>query len=298
MKKILLTFYFLALLHTLPGADQLPEQNKVCLHYSGRIGSCLQDLPGSHRNRPSLQKNSLREMKKKLQNGSCSLAISESLPENLPEGYEVYMLAASGIILAVNPENPLRDLSSRQVKNLLEFTGGSWKLFGGPARRIHLYYKSSPDLPGFKAKVPVRRNAEEEKRIISPRTIEEYRAFRAMRKKKRSMQTPENTDKILKLPTGSDEKTFSLLYTDCWGIGIFSLSRFDENRLRLLTVDHIPPTLDNFLAGSYPLMTVFYLISKRSLTPEEEQLRRYLTGRTFAAKLFRAGFLVYPPAKK
>lgn len=298
MKKIIFLYCLLGLSILISGVESGKAPAEVRLYYSGETGSLLQDLPFVPGTRFSLQKSSFQEINSLLKKGSLRLALCEELPANLPEGYEVQRLAVRGMILAVNPENPLRNITLRQAKDLLELAKGNWKQFGGPALRIHLYHKATLSLPSFKVKTS-RRNAEEEKVLPSPRTIEEYRSFRArLNNKNRPLPPEKDLEKVLKLPTNSDEKTFSLLYTDRRGIGVFSLNRFDETRLKLLTVDQIPPTLDNFLAGSYPLLTTLYRITKKDLSPAEKVLCSHLSGKKFAIKLFRAGFLVFPPAKR
>ena len=74
-------------------------------------------------------------------------------------------------------------------------------------------------------------------------------------------------------------------------MAVFDITRYDENRVRVLRINKIPPTLENFRFGSYPLLTVYYLTAPEKPTPEEQKLIDYLWSRKFAAKLFKAGLL-------
>ena len=59
----------------------------------------------------------------------------------------------------------------------------------------------------------------------------------------------------------------------------------------ILSIDRIPPTLENFRFGSYPLMTTYYLTVPENPTDDEQKLIDYLWSRKFAARLYRAGLL-------
>lgn len=299
MKKIFFFFLTALLASCCCGKEPAVSSRKqITLFYSGRIGSLLQGLPGMGQTRFALQKKSPQEIRSLLKKKSIRMVLTTELPHDLPEGYKARRFAAWGTLLAVNRENPLRTITLEQAKNLLQGNSGNWKHFGGPSLRIHFYFNTSMKL--FPAgKIVHRRTRKEEETFVSPQTIEEYRAFRAkLEEKKKPQQDRAKNRTFLKLPTVSDAKTFSLLFTDRWGIGAFSLKYFDENRVVLLSIDHIPPTLDNFRSGSYPLLETTYLITAETLTPAEERLQRYLESRSFGRKLYTEGFLAFPPEKR
>ena len=297
MKKIFLLFFFCI---SAVSGDEIPFRETVTLFYSGKIGKQLRDLPEMEKSGFSLQKRSPQQIADLLKRGILHIALCEGSPAVIPEQYEVQRFAVWGMILAVNPENPLVNVSLSMAKELLYKSNGNWKYFGGPPMRIRLYVKNGLLTEASPPKRVLEQPAQE-KSVSSPQTIEEYRIYREQflpSGKKKPVKTERTEHRVLKLLTPSDEKTFSLLFTDRWGIGVFNLTRFDENRLGLLRVEQMAPTLDNFRSGVYPLMTSFYLITKRTLSPREQKLRAVLESKAFAKKLFAGGFLVFPPAKK
>ena len=100
-----------------------------------------------------------------------------------------------------------------------------------------------------------------------------------------------NYNQPLRFQTSSDAKSFSLLSTDVLGMACFDITRFDENRVRILSVNRIPPTLENFRYGGYPLLTTWYLTAPENPTEGEQKLIDYLWSRKFAARLYRTGLL-------
>ena len=95
----------------------------------------------------------------------------------------------------------------------------------------------------------------------------------------------------LRVQTENDRKSFVMLCTDPFGMAVFDITRFDETRIRLLPVDQVPPTLENFRSGKYPLTTIWYLTVPENPTAAERSLIQFIRGRKFAGMLFRDGML-------
>lgn len=260
-------------------AQEIPQ---VSLHYTGNTGKFFRDWPVPPGTRYSIIKTTPEKLKEQLVKGEIRLAVT-TVPLQ-KTGLTTVKFAYQATILAVHPANPMRDINLEQVRDLLEKNQGSWRTFGGPMARLHLYIKANPELPP-----PVMRHdhSHDNKR---PRTILEPEELGGPQEKKK-VSSPAKYSQPLKIQTESDAKSFSLLCTDPLGLACFDITRYDENRVHVLSVNRIPPTLENFRFGSYPLVTTYYLTIPEKPTDEEQRLIDYLWSRRFAAKLYRAGLL-------
>ena len=261
------------------GAQDLPQ---VSLYYTDNTGNLFRDWPVPPGTRYSIIKTAPEKLQEKLDLEEIRLAVS-TVPLRR-SGSKTVKFAYQAVILAVHPANPLENISLDQARDLLEKNKGSWRTFGGPMARLHLYIKAKPELPP-----PVMRHNHDHGRK-RPRTILEPEELGGTPEKK-TVSSPVKYNQPLKIQTESDAKSFSLLCTDPIGMAVFDITRYDENRVRVLRINKIPPTLENFRFGSYPLLTVYYLTAPEKPTPEEQKLIDYLWSRKFAAKLFKAGLL-------
>lgn len=268
------------------GAQELPQ---VSLYYTGGTGNLFRDWPVPPGTRYSIIKTAPEKLQEKLDLGEVRLAVS-TVPLRKP-GSKTVKFAYQAVILAVHPANQMGNISLDQARDLLEKNKGSWRTFGGPMARLHLYIKAKPELPP-----PVMRHNHDHGRK-RPRTILEPEELGGIPEKKAESYSVKYTQP-LKIQTQSDAKSFSLLCTDPLGMAVFDITRYDENRVRVMSINKIPPTLENFRFGSYPLLTVYYLTVPEQPTPEEQKLIDYLWSRRFAAKLFKAGMLPEKRQKK
>ena len=276
MKRIL---GILLLTGLLCGAQEMPQ---VVLHYTGNIGNFFRDWPVPPGTRYSIIKTTPGKVKEKLDNNEIRLAVTTA-PLRKP-GLKTRKFAYQAIILAVHPANRMGNISLEHVRDLLKKNKGSWRTFGGPMARLHLYIKAKPELPP-----PVMRHEHNHGRSL-PRTILEPEELGGVPEQKSGSPTAKYTQP-LKIQTESDAKSFSMLCTDPLGMACFDITRYDEDRVNILSVNKIPPTLENFRYGSYPLLTVYYLTVPVNPTPAEQKLIDHLRSRKFAAKLFQSGLL-------
>jgi len=262
------------------------EMESVTLYYTGKMGSFFRNWPIPPATRYRVLKTDPDKLHKLLSENKIRLAVTTvPLQKN---GLKTVKFAYQAPILAVHPSNPLRNMSTKQARALLENQRGSWRTFNGPSARIHLYVKARPELP-----LPVMRNDHAHGRA-RPRTILEPEPLGGKQADEEPIPTIEYS-RPLKIQTESDAKSFSLLFTDPFGIACFDITRFNETRVQLLKIDNIPPTLQNFRAGSYPLTTILYLTYPDSPTPAERELLRYIRSIKFSRSLYLAGFLPEKP---
>ena len=259
--------------------QDLPQ---VTLHYTGKTGLFFRDWPVPPGTRYSIIKTAPEKLKEKLDNGEIRLAVTTE-PLQKP-GLKSVKYAYKAVILAVHSANPLRNISLQQARDLLDKNQGSWRTFGGPMARLRLYIKAKPELPP-----PVMRHEHNHGRT-RPRTILEPEELGGPPEKNVGTSAVKYSQP-LKIQTENDAKSFSMLCTDPLGMACFDITRYDEDRVHILSVNQIPPTLENFRYGSYPLLTVYYLTMPEKPTREEQLLIDYMWNRKISARLFKAGLL-------
>ena len=286
MKTILL---LLLLSKGILSAQEVPH---TAVYYTEQFGSFLQEYPVPGGTIFAVRKTSPEELRQMLQNGKLRFAITREPLRG--KGLKTSALAYQAKILAVHPANPLRDITLKQARSILEDSRGSWRTFNGPSARIHLYVKADPKLP------PPVMDHDHVHEHSRPKTILDLEPLGKEQQDAAADIPKVNYSRPLIIKTETDAKSFSMLSTDPLGLACFDITRFNESRVPLLQVDHIPPTLENIRSGSYPLTVTYYLISPESPSPAEQKLLQYIWSVTFAKILYRAGLLPEQPesAKK
>ena len=261
-------------------AQDIPQ---AAIYYTGKTGRYFRHYPVPPGTSFKVSKIKPEELDRLAESGNLRMAVTERPLQC--KGLTSRKLGYRAMILAVHPANNLRNITSEQVRSIVEKDQGSWRTFGGPSARIHLYIKANPELPP-----PVMRHHPEQDRS-RPKTILD---LPPLGEEHAEQQKPLPTIKYsvpLKIRTASDAKSFSMLCTDPRGLACFDITRYDENRVPILSIDKIPPTLENFRFGSYPLLTVYYLTVPDTPNPAEKKLIEYIRSRKFAAILYRDGIL-------
>ena len=259
------------------------EISHVTVYYTGNAGKYFRKYPVPEGTVFKVRKTSPEQLREYLKQGMLRFAVTcEPLRG---KGLKSVKLAYQAPVLAVHPKNPLRNMSSEQARGILEKNRGSWRTFNGPSARIHLYVKAAPELP------PPTMQHDHAHDRSRPRTILDLPPLGGNSSEPEQSLPARKYSQPLKIQTESDAKSFSMLCTDPFGLACFDITRFDENRVRILSIDNIPPTLDNFRYGSYPLLTVYYLMLPDPPTPAEENLIRFIRSRKFARMLYQDGLL-------
>jgi len=289
MKTFQLLILFLLTILPLFGMENGPL-TVFCTGSEGKFFRNYQIPPGTVF---GIRKIDPKNVPQGLKNGSVRLVFSQTAYAG--PGRRVFKIAYQAPILAVHPANRLRDISSEQARSILEKNTGSWRTFDGPSARIRLYIRATPALPP-----PVMPTGHDHNHgRTRPRTILEPPPLGGDSERGDKPLPKINYSHPLRIQTESDSKSFTMLSTDPYGMACFGITRFDEDRVPLLKIDHIPPTLDNFRSGSYPLLTVYYLTVPEQPTPAEEEFIRYVRGARFARLLYQNGLLPeLPPLKK
>lgn len=261
-------------------AQEIPQ---AAIYYTGKTGRYFRKYPVPPGTRFKVSKTKPEELDRLAGSGKLRLAVTERPLHG--KGLTSRKLGYRAMILAVHPANKLRNITSAQLRSIVEKNHGSWRTFGGPSARIHLYVKADPELPP-----PVMRPYHEHDRS-RPKTILDLPPLGEEHVNQQKAQPTVKYSVPLKIRTASDAKSFSMLCTDPLGLACFDITRYDENRVPILSIDKIPPTLENFRFGSYPLLTIYYLTVPDAPNPAEKKLIEYIRSRKFAAILYRDGIL-------
>lgn len=268
------------------------EPDRAALFHSGEFGSFFREYRIPDGTLFAVTKSAPEQLRQKIQNGSVRLALT-TLPPPPDAAVHVEKFAFKAPVLAVHPANRIRNISTGDARAILERNTGSWRSLNGPLARIHLYMKAGTELPRAVMTAPHHGGR------AMPKTIYDLPPLGNQTDAPNKNIRQPQYNKPLKLLTDSDSKSFSLLCTDPQGMACFDITRYDEDRVPLLSIGNIPPTLDNFRAGSYPLLTTCYLISPGNPTSAEAALLRYLKSSRFAFLLYQAGWLpVFQPGKQ
>lgn len=274
------------------GITTAQEVPHTTVYYTDKFGQYFRDYPVPGGTIFTVRKTGPDELRQLLRDGKVRFAVTREPLGG--KGLKTEKLAFQARILAVHPGNPLRDITLKQAREILENHRGSWRTLNGPSARIRLYIKTDPEPPPAVMK---HSHVHEHSR---PQTILDLPPLGKEQQEKDAAVAKVNYSRPLIIKTETDAKSFSMLCTDPLGMACFDITRFDENRIPLLKIDHIPPTLENIRSGSYALTVTYYLISPESPAPAEQQLLAYIRSIAFARKLYRAGLLPEQPrsAKK
>ena len=197
---------------------------------------------------------------------------------------DVHPLAHEALVFFVHKDNPVRSLSSEQLRRIYTGEITNWKEVGGRDERILPFQHEEGDenqlmleeliLRGEEAVPPLR-----EKYLLQPLTVDESMP--------RSM--------VARYRKRSNALGFGLRwYLDQW---------FPDGDFRLLAVDGVPPTDATLRDGNYPLSLPLcmishrplndesYVFSYRPLSAEGRAFRDWLLGPEGRDLIRRAGYL-------
>ena len=257
--KTMLSLLFLFFCALLLCAD---EAQVACFNH---YGAFFQEFPRRGDLILRVGKMDEGEILKRLENGTLRMAVSERLPAH-PERFDITELAVEGDLVAVHLDNPLKNISSGDARQLLRGDLPSWKPLTGQDRIIHLYLASSALPPP-----PPRAEHPE--------------------KQKTPSEKAEKGKHAMVLRTENHSRSFILLFVDPDGAAKLPLASYREDRIKLLSVDGAAPTLANFRNGTYPLCRKIYLICAKNPTDSEKELASYIKSRAFAARIYADGAL-------
>ncbi|MDD6776909.1 MULTISPECIES: phosphate ABC transporter substrate-binding protein [Methanobrevibacter] len=154
---------------------------------------------------------------------------SRELKENEDEGLTQYNIGQEGIVIAVNNQNTVTDLSKEQLKDIFSGKVKNWNQVGGPDGEIHVITREegSGTLDAFKSIVL-------------------------------GKDTDIRSDAIVQSSTESVKQSVK---QDENAIGFVSFAHMSDD-VKALSVDKVNPSIETISDGSYELQRPFLFLVK------------------------------------
>lgn len=143
-------------------------------------------------------------------------------------GLKSYPFALDGVAIALNPNNPVRNLTADQVKNIFSGKIKNWSELGGRSAPIHLYSRDE---------------ASGTREVFWEKLLN-----------KGSISTSANI-------VASNGAMKSALTGDVDSIGYLSIGYLDK-QVSVPVLDGIAPTQENAESGKYPIVRKLYMNTK------------------------------------
>ncbi len=160
-------------------------------------------------------------------NHICDIGMSSRHLTPEEQGFNQWTIALDGIVLIVHKENPIRNLTLKEVREI--FTGRirNWDELGGPNRKITVI------------------------------TREEGSGTRASFEEKVMAEQRFAPDALVQDSNGAVRE---IVANDPAAIGYISFGLIDE-RVQPLTIDGVAPSESTIRAGTYPLVRYFLFLT-------------------------------------
>jgi phosphate transport system substrate-binding protein len=153
---------------------------------------------------------------------------SKELKPDEKQGLNEYTIGKEGIVVAVNLENPVSNLTKSQLKDIFSGNITNWKEVGGPDAKINL--------------------------VIREEGSGTRSAFESMVMNK----TEVKSDAVVQTSTESIKVAVK---QDPNAIGYISLAHMTSD-VKAITLDGVAPSIETVKDGSYKLQTPFLFITK------------------------------------
>ncbi len=177
--------------------------------------------------------------------GSCRhkiLAHEETDTKMVPVGWDA-------IVVITHPSNPVKNISTEQLKSVMEGNITNWKELGGPDAHIQLVIR--------KGKISGVGLMARELLFHDP-----DRDFGA------------GTDAHVMKSTGPVEK---FIEQEPMAIGLTGISSGRKRNVNFMSLDGAEPTYDNIAAGNYPMTRPLYVTIPKDASDEVQQFVSFVT---------------------
>jgi phosphate transport system substrate-binding protein len=197
---------------------------------------------------------------KQVSEGVVDLANSGRIPtkKEIEKGnLKIYQFAIDGIAVAVNPNNKITDLTSKELRDIFSGNITNYKQLGYQDAPINLYIrdKSSATLKVFWKKALNKVDISKKARVVS-----------------------------------SNAAMKSIINKDINGIGIISVGVADSS-IKLTSIDNIYPSIENIKNGVYKISRGLYILSKGEPKPLAKAFIDYIRGKEGAKVVSKYGFI-------
>lgn len=164
-----------------------------------------------------------------VKNGAADIGTSSrELSEDEAKGIVKYELARDGIVIVVNPENPVAELSKEQVRDIFSGKTKDWSQVGGKRQKIMVVIREE----GSGTRGAFEEIVMEGERLVA--------------------------DAIVQGSTGAVRQTVS---SDPTAVGFISLASMSE-AVKAVVVDGAKADAESILSGDYKLARPFYFLTR------------------------------------
>ncbi|MCG2829402.1 phosphate ABC transporter substrate-binding protein [Methanothermobacter sp. K4] len=153
---------------------------------------------------------------------------SKALKPDERDGLKEYVIGKDGIVIAVNHQNPVNDLTTEQLRDIFSGKIRNWKEVGGPDAEIHV--------------------------IVREEGSGTRSSFKSLVMKDEKIRS----DAIVQ---GSTESVKQAIKSDPYAVGFVSMAHMSSD-VKALEVNGITPSETTVADGSYPLVVPFEFITK------------------------------------
>jgi len=199
--------------------------------------------------------------------GSATIGMSsrELKDEEIAEGATPLIICRDGIAVAVNPENPVQNLTKEQVQKIFMGEISNWKEVGGNDEEILVVSRESGSgtRGAFEEILKIEKEVEGKK--ISGLIANALQA--------------EGTGAV-KANVASKANA----------IGYVSLGYIDET-IKTLQVEGADATAENIIAGSYPVARPFVFVTKGEITQTDQAFLDYVMSAQGQAEAEKDGYI-------
>ena len=199
--------------------------------------------------------------------GSATIGMSsrELKEEEIAEGANPLIICREGIAVAVNPENPVQNLSKDQVQKIFMGEITNWKEVGGNDEEIIVVSRESGSGT---------RGAFEE--ILKIETEVEGKNISGL------VETALQAEGTGAVKANVASKTNA--------IGYVSLGYIDET-IKTVQVEGADPTAENITAGTYPVARPFVLVTKGEISETDQAFLDFVMSSEGQAEAEKDGYI-------
>jgi len=207
--------------------------------------------------------------------GHCRMVLAERKPSDDERrlakvrggAFDVRPVALDALVFTVNCENPVKSLSSDQIRAIYSGDITNWKAVGGPDAELRAFHRPS----------------EARSRLLMTRLV---------LKDRKSADLPD-------IMTMGMCGAYNRLISDKQGLGYSSFfqelrsSALDHRRIVPVSVDGVKPTPDNLSSRAYPYVTELYLVTQKDLRDRSAAalLRDWLLSEEGQAVIAESGYV-------
>ena len=199
--------------------------------------------------------------------GSATIGMSsrELKEEEIAEGATPHIICRDGIAVAVNPENPVQNLSKEQVQKIFMGEITNWKEVGGNDEEILVVSRES----GSGTRGAVEEILKIEKEVEG-------------KKISGLVETALQAEGTGAVKANVASKTNA--------IGYVSLGYIDET-IKTVQVEGADPTAENITAGTYPVARPFVLVTKGEISETDQAFLDFVMSSEGQAEAEKDGYI-------